>query len=135
MSFTTLQTLLKLRHISSTKSRKILTRIRLRAGVGLRARKRQGRLTLDKYNSKIAKLIGKINGCDHYAVTISSTCTLYSEPKDYVMDNLTWVRHEGIHKAQYIRYGWFGFIIRYLWYSLRFGYTRNPLEREARGEL
>ena len=40
--------------------------------------------------------------------------------------------HECVHVQQYARYGFVGFSLRYLWYSLRYGYERNPLEVEAR---
>jgi hypothetical protein len=33
---------------------------------------------------------------------------------------------------QYQREGFFGFLLKYLWYSVRFGYRQNPFEIEAR---
>ena len=42
------------------------------------------------------------------------------------------VRHEQVHWAQYQRMGAVKFYAAYLWYTLRYGYTNNPLEREAR---
>ncbi len=42
------------------------------------------------------------------------------------------VRHEDIHMAQAADCrGWILFYLRYLWYWLRYGYRRNPFEREA----
>jgi hypothetical protein len=42
------------------------------------------------------------------------------------------LKHEGKHVEQYEKYGFFGFLIRYLWYSIKHGYYNNPLEIEAR---
>jgi hypothetical protein len=42
------------------------------------------------------------------------------------------MRHECCHVTQYARLGFFGFLVRYLWYTIRYGYTNNPLEVEAR---
>jgi len=42
------------------------------------------------------------------------------------------LRHERAHVEQYARYGVTGFLVRYIWYQLKYGYTDNPLEKEAR---
>ena len=42
------------------------------------------------------------------------------------------LRHESKHIEQYKLYGFFGFLIRYVWYHVRFGYEGNPFEIEAR---
>jgi hypothetical protein len=90
---------------------------------------------MDHYNSKTACLLGKLNRSQHYAVTISSTCTLFAESEEFVLAVPECRRHETVHKDQYERYGWFGFMARYLWWSLRYSYQDNPLEKEARGEI
>lgn len=41
-------------------------------------------------------------------------------------------RHELEHVNQYKRYGTVGFLVRYFWYNIRYGYTDNPLEKQAR---
>ena len=41
-------------------------------------------------------------------------------------------RHESAHWDQYQRYGLLGFYCRYLWYMLRYGYEKHPMEIEAR---
>lgn len=87
----------------------------------------------DKYNSIIASVIGNMNGSTDYAVTISSTCTLYSVPREYV--DAKWRKHEDIHKEQIKKTGWLKFMYRYLKYSIKYGYTNNPYEQEARGEV
>ena len=42
------------------------------------------------------------------------------------------LRHEGVHWEQYRRMGAFKFYIKYIWYTLRYGYQNNPMEVEAR---
>lgn len=87
---------------------------------------------MDRYNSIIAKAIGKLNGRSRYAVTISKTCTLYSTDKSYVDMSTRWRKHEDAHKAQYEKYGQIKFLILYLWESCKHGYTNNKFEIEAR---
>jgi hypothetical protein len=85
----------------------------------------------DKYNSKIAAFVGWLNKSPYgYAVTISSTCTLYSTPAAAVGD--AWRKHEDCHKGQIAKLGWFTFMYRYFKYNLSVGYVANPFETEAR---
>jgi len=42
------------------------------------------------------------------------------------------LRHEQVHVEQWRRHGLIGFVARYLWYHLRYGYNDNPFEIEAR---
>lgn len=83
----------------------------------------------DAYNSRIARLVGRLNKSDKYAVTVSNTCTLYSCGPSEV--SVSWRRHEDCHKRQIRRAGWLKFMARYIWYSLRYGYRGNPYEAEA----
>lgn len=43
-------------------------------------------------------------------------------------------KHEFIHVWQYKTLGWWGikFLLLYLYYSIKYGYTNNPFEIEAR---
>ena len=41
-------------------------------------------------------------------------------------------RHEMEHMYQVCRDGWLKFYVKYLWYSMRYGYLNNPYEVEAR---
>jgi hypothetical protein len=84
----------------------------------------------DKYNSYIAKILGKINGYERFAITISSTCTLYSVSENEITER--WRKHEDRHKLQYKQNGWFKFVFLYLYYLIRDGYTNNPFEIDAR---
>lgn len=88
----------------------------------------------DKYNSKIAAFVGWLNKSPYgWAVTISSTCTLYSLPKGMVGNN--WRVHEDCHKLQIAKLGWFRFMYRYFKYNLTVGYSANPFEVEARAAV
>jgi hypothetical protein len=42
------------------------------------------------------------------------------------------IRHERIHVMQWWQHWIIGFVILYLYYTLKFGYWDNPLEVEAR---
>lgn len=42
------------------------------------------------------------------------------------------MRHELVHVRQFERYGFVGFLVRYLWQCARYGYRNAPLEVEAR---
>ncbi len=48
------------------------------------------------------------------------------------LSNQRLLLHELCHVRQYQRYGFVGFLARYLWLSVRYGYYHNPLEVEAR---
>lgn len=84
----------------------------------------------DQYNSKIAAAVGRLNGHNKYAVTISADCTLYSVPESEVSDR--WRRHEDCHKQQIRLLGWFKFMRQYLAENARLGYEKNRFEIEAR---
>ena len=48
------------------------------------------------------------------------------------MDDQELVRHELIHWDQYKRMGLIKFYTTYFYYSVRYGYKKNPMEIEAR---
>ncbi len=92
----------------------------------------------DRYDSRIAGFIGLLNGvklADGFAITISSTCTLYSVAESEVHED--WRRHELVHQRQIRdyqnkRFGWLRFMTRYLYYNIKYSYRCNPFEIEAR---
>jgi hypothetical protein len=86
---------------------------------------------MDKYEHWLARLLKKLNRADDYAITLGQT-TYYSETKEYVDLRPRWRKHEEHHKFQWMRDGYFTFARRYLWYLIRYGYTNNPYEVEAR---
>jgi hypothetical protein len=82
-------------------------------------------------NSLLAKIAGKINGEEEkYAVTIGKTIFVSCTKEDFFAERW-WVRHEFTHVEQYKKYGIFGFLKRYLLYSIFHRYRENPFEREA----
>ena len=85
----------------------------------------------DKYNSLIGKLFGLVNGKKRYAVTFGQT-TYYSVSEEAVNQSATWRLHENWHKEQYAKEGFFTFLVKYIYYSIRYGYHNNPFEVEAR---
>lgn len=85
----------------------------------------------DRYNSRIARLVGKLNGNTRWAVTISKNTTLYSVPLEEV--TLEWRRHENAHKRQIIEEGSrLKFMVKYFFFNLTRSYANNPYEIEAR---
>lgn len=66
------------------------------------------------------------------ALVLGRTIFLHGASRDSFLSDACWLRHEAAHLLQYRRYGMAGFLLRYLWYSLQYGYRNNPLEQEAR---
>lgn len=77
------------------------------------------------YNSKIPLMFGKAP----WAVTLGQT-TFFTEPETKVTP--TWQKHEDCHKAQWKRDGYIKFACKYIWYQMKYGYSDNPYEAEAR---
>jgi hypothetical protein len=79
----------------------------------------------NKYNQKwVAKLINK----EKWAITLGQT-TYYSCPRYEVSREWEW--HEDYHKKQWKDAGAIKFVLIYLWYTLRYGYSHNPYEMAA----
>jgi Domain of unknown function (DUF4157) len=66
------------------------------------------------------------------ALVLGRTVHLHRITAHQFLSNQRLLLHELCHVRQYQRYGFFGFLARYLWLSLRHGYYNNPLEAEAR---
>jgi len=84
---------------------------------------------MDKYNSWIPRLFQPMPFEGEWAITIGQTAYLTCD--SCYVDN-DWHRHEDKHKEQWKREGYLKFIIKYLWYNIRYGYQNNPFEMEAR---
>jgi hypothetical protein len=89
-------------------------------------------------NSRLAKIAGSFHGqTEKYAVTIGKTIFVTCTKEDFFAEEW-WVRHEFTHVQQYKKYGIFGFLKRYVVYSIFHSYRENPFEKEAisaEGEL
>lgn len=85
-----------------------------------------------KENSWLARIaVWKLN-THSVAMVLGSTIYLYNVTKEEFLADEEWVRHECCHIRQFKRYGFLGFLLRYLWESIRHGYYNNRFEVEAR---
>lgn len=84
---------------------------------------------MDKYNQKWV-LVMCLWLSPKWAMTLGQT-TFYSESEVYVKTRPHWVRHEQKHKEQWAKEGW-KFLLKYIYFSCRYGYKNNPYEIEAR---
>lgn len=80
----------------------------------------------------VARVAAWLMGSEAIALVIGTTIYLHGTSREKFAANHRWVRHELKHVEQYQRFGLFGFLLRYLWWSIIKGYTNNPLEVEAR---
>ena len=85
-----------------------------------------------KENSWLAAIAAKKLGKKQVAMVLGNTIHLANTTKEEFLQNKRWVKHETCHVSQYRRYGLIGFLSRYLWESLKNGYTNNKYEVEAR---
>lgn len=65
-------------------------------------------------------------------MVICNTVYLHNTTREEFLQNTRWVKHEMVHVEQYRRHGILKFLLLYSWYSLKYGYTNNPFEIEAR---
>jgi len=87
---------------------------------------------LIKENSWIAKIAARKIHSDNVAIVIGKTIHLYHVSKKDFLKNEKWVKHEMCHINQFKKYGFFTFIFKYLWESMKVGYYENKFEAEAR---
>lgn len=87
-----------------------------------------------KENALVARIAAFNLGASAQGAAIVFGCTiyLYKVTKSEILRNLPYLRHEVAHVLQYKREGYVRFWLKYLWYSLRFGYKQNPYEVQAR---
>ena len=87
---------------------------------------------LIKENSWIAKLAAKKLQSDNVAIVIGKTIRLHHVSKEDFLRDKKWVKHEMCHINQFKKYGYFTFIVKYLWESMKHRYYENKYEIEAR---
>ena len=85
-----------------------------------------------RQNSWIAKLAARKLRSDNVAIVIGKTIHLYHVSKDDFLKDDKWVKHEICHINQFKKYGFYTFIIKYLYESIKNGYDNNKYEVEAR---
>ena len=66
------------------------------------------------------------------AITLTSKLICYRNEEWMKNEGLR--KHEAVHCRQMEENGWLKFMIKYLCYSMRYGYWKNPYEVEARSE-
>lgn len=85
-----------------------------------------------RQNSWIAKLAAKKLQSDSVAIVIGKTIHLFHVSKEDFLKDDKWVKHEICHINQFKKYGFYTFIIKYLYESIKNGYDNNKYEVEAR---
>lgn len=85
-----------------------------------------------KENSIIAKWAAWKLGTTNVAIVMGRTIHLHNISRQEFIKNNRWVQHEIAHIRQFRQHGYFAFIMKYLWESIRNGYTNNKYEIEAR---
>ena len=83
-------------------------------------------------NSWLAKIAAKKLRSSNVAMVLGKTIHLHNTTKEEFLKNKKWLKHEICHLRQFRRHGYIGFIIKYLWESIRRGYHNNKFEMEAR---
>lgn len=85
-----------------------------------------------KENSWLARIAAAKLGTKTVAMVLGSTIHLYNTTAAEFLKDEKWLKHELCHIRQFKQHGYFCFIIKYLWESLRKGYYNNRFEIEAR---
>lgn len=85
-----------------------------------------------KENSWIAKLAAKKLKSGNVAIVFGKTIHLHNVSAEYFLDDKKWLKHEACHIRQFKEHGFFIFIVKYLWESIKHGYHNNKFEAEAR---
>lgn len=85
-----------------------------------------------KENSWIGRIAAWKLKSHAVAIVIGSTIHLHNSSKENFLKNERWLKHELCHIRQYRQHGFAGFIIKYLWESIKKGYYNNCFEVEAR---
>ncbi|HQW83728.1 MAG TPA: DUF4157 domain-containing protein [Ferruginibacter sp.] len=85
-----------------------------------------------KENSWLAKIAAKKLNTKNVAMVLGKTIHLYNTSREEFMANEKWFKHELCHIRQFKQHGYFGFIVKYLYESMKKGYYHNRYEVEAR---
>lgn len=85
-----------------------------------------------KENSVLAKIAAARMKADKLAIVFGSTIHLYNTGRAEFLSDSDWVCHEIKHVQQYKQHGYTGFILKYLYDSIKRGYYNNRFEKEAR---
>jgi len=81
-----------------------------------------------KENSWLAKIAARQLRTGSVAMVLGNTIHLYNTSKEEFLQNKTWLRHELCHIQQFRQHGLVGFIVKYVWESIKKGYTITSLK-------
>jgi len=81
------------------------------------------------WRARIAAMVLKSPGV---AIVFGSTIHLHGVSATQFLMDERWLKHELKHIEQYQKEGYLGFLVKYLWESIRHGYYNNRFEVEAR---
>lgn len=87
---------------------------------------------LIKEKSWLAKIAAYKLSSQSVAMVLGKTIHLHNTTKEDFLKNKKWLKHELCHIQQFRQHGYVGFILKYLWESVRKGYYNNKFEIEAR---
>jgi hypothetical protein len=85
-----------------------------------------------KENSWLARIAAWKLKVPSVAIVMGHTIHLHHVKKEAFLQNPQWLRHELCHVKQFEQHGFFPFLIKYFWESLKLGYYNNKYEVEAR---
>ncbi len=85
-----------------------------------------------KENSWLAGIAAKKLGTDSVAMVLGKTIHLHNTSKKDFLQDEKWLKHELCHVQQFNQHGYWRFILKYLYESIRHGYYNNKFEAEAR---
>jgi Domain of unknown function (DUF4157) len=87
---------------------------------------------LIKENSWLAKIAAKKLRASNVAMVLGKTIHLHNTTKQNFLNDKRWLKHELCHVQQFKQHGYFMFVIKYLYESIKVGYYNNKYEVEAR---
>jgi hypothetical protein len=83
-------------------------------------------------NSFWAKLASYKLNAPSVAMVLGSTIHLFNIGKDDFIQDEKLLKHELCHVRQFKQHGFFPFLFKYIWETIRRGYYNNKFEIEAR---
>jgi hypothetical protein len=87
-----------------------------------------------KENSWLARMAASKLGSKQVAIVMRRTIHLWNTPREEFLNDMEWLCHELVHVKQYQRNGTFLFLVKYIFYWLKYGYRDIPFEVEARAQ-
>lgn len=85
-----------------------------------------------KENSWLAKIAAWKLKTGSVAMVLGKTIHLYNASRASFLNDERWLKHELCHIKQFKEHGYFLFVVKYLWESIKKGYYNNRFEVEAR---